>query len=91
MKPSEIKVGGVYVNRGKGNTKRTVISIGESPGNVTWHGLFGPPNEPVVTFEQSGKTRYLYLSSFASWAGHEVPREERNHDVGDLTEAGAAD
>ena len=70
MKRSDIKVGKTYVNRGKGQTRRTVLAIGNEV-HPDWYGGEMPPNEFGVEYLQDGKTHSLYLSSFASWAGKE--------------------
>jgi hypothetical protein len=72
MKPSEIQVGKTYVNRGAGRTRRTVIAFLDNELGPEWYGSGEPPDGPVVQFEQDGKQRSLYLSSFAAWAGREV-------------------
>jgi hypothetical protein len=71
MKTSEIEVGKTYVNRGKGTTKRTVLAIGDEHRPKHFFGAT-PPNEPGVLYEQSGALDYLYLSSFAAWAGRQL-------------------
>jgi hypothetical protein len=72
MKKQDIKVGKTYSNRGKGNTQRTVLAIGDEhrPGN--WYSMNPRPEEPGVKYEQEGIQDCLYLSSFAAWAGTEV-------------------
>lgn len=73
MKPSEIHVGRTYCNRGAGRTTRTVLEISkELP--APWFSMSPRPDEPVVRFRQPGqeKDQFLYLQSFASWAGREV-------------------
>jgi len=65
MKQSEIQVGVIYVNRGAGRTRRTVVAIGEEH-QPPWDGTRG--DEPGVLYEQNGVRRVLYLSSFAKWA-----------------------
>ena len=78
MKPSEIKVGKTYCNRGKGYTMRTVINISDKDRPNWWYGAGKKPDEPGVLYEQYSKgkergfTDQLFLSSFASWAGKEV-------------------
>lgn len=72
MKTTEIKVGEIYVNRGAGRTRRTVIAIGEEHRpNHFWNATRTPPNpdEPGVLYEQNGRQNRLYLSSFAQWCG----------------------
>lgn len=72
MKPSHIKAGHTYHNRGKGKTKRTVIAIGREHAPKKWLGGGPRPDEPGVLYEQEGIRAYLYLSSFAAWCGGEV-------------------
>ena len=74
MKPSEIKVGATYVNKGAGRTKRKVLGISNELRPSVWfgNGMTEPPNEPGVEYEQAGSVWRLYLSSFASWCGKEV-------------------
>ncbi len=80
MKPSDIKVGKTYVNRGAGRTERTVSEIVE-PENFQasgeppmWFGAGDAPTEPYVVFSQDGRRdSTLYVSSFAAWAGKEKP------------------
>jgi len=80
MKATEIKVGKMYHNRGKGMTLRKVIAIGNEFRPKTFFSMNEPPDEPGVKFMQMNKrgnqiqtvTDSLYLSSFASWAGGEV-------------------
>lgn len=85
MKPSEIKVGKTYCNRGRGLMVRRVVGIGKEfkPSNFYSHNE--PPDEPGVQYMQisikgnqvtmySGK---LYLSSFASWAGKRCRYEQK--------------
>lgn len=71
MNPAEIQVGRTYVNRGAGKTKRKVLAIGNAHQPVNWYGG-NRPSEPGVLFEQEGKEKKLYLSSFAQWAGKEA-------------------
>ena len=70
MKPQDIKVGSVYVNRGKGRTARKVLKISKDL-KVGWLSREPRPvDEPVVEFVDSkGVISRLYLRSFASWAG----------------------
>lgn len=69
MKPSDVKVGETYVNRGAGRTQRKVLAIGIEHRPREWLGnLSREPDESGVLFEQKGKQSTLYLSSFASWA-----------------------
>lgn len=75
MKPEEIEVGRVYVNRGAGRTTRKVIAIGLDHAPKQWGGSrdTSPAGaQPGVLFEQEGERRNLYLSSFASWAGRKI-------------------
>ena len=79
MKPSDIKIGKTYCNRGKGTTKRTVITISLQAQPSAWFGASKKPDEqPGVLYEQYSKgkerrfTAQLFLSSFAAWAGKEV-------------------
>jgi alpha-D-ribose 1-methylphosphonate 5-triphosphate synthase subunit PhnH len=74
MKPEEIEVGRVYINRGAGRTTRKVIAIGPEHAPREWHGSrdTSPAGAPGVLFEQEGVQRTLYLSSFASWAGRKI-------------------
>lgn len=71
MKPTDIKVGSAYRNRGKGRTVRKVLAIGDHL-DALWNGDGPAPKGPVVQYSQEGKVRSLYLSSFAAWAGSEV-------------------
>ena len=78
MKPSEIKVGKTYVNRGAGRTKRVVLAIGdEHRPKVYWNATGKHPDDTGVLYRQiggqfDGKTFNLYLKSFAGWAKKEV-------------------
>ena len=72
MAPSKIEVGKTYCNRGKGRTTRTVLEISEKL-KAPWFSDGERPNEPVVRYVQNGVEEKLYLSSFASWCGREVP------------------
>lgn len=77
MRPEQIKVGKTYRNRGKGRTTRKVVSIvPNTEASRFWPRWYidrpRPPNEPIVLFKQRGQMEYLYLCSFASWAGSEV-------------------
>jgi hypothetical protein len=80
MKPSDIKVGRTYVNRGKGTTSRKVWEIGNEYRPRRWFGGYTnpiPPDEPGILYLQIGGQRdghsgRLYLSSFAAWCGKEV-------------------
>jgi len=79
MKPSDIKIGVTYRNRGAGRTQRTVIDIGPHI-EPSWEGRGVPPREPGVRFLPHGlpyepekdQTCKLFLSAFAAWAGSEV-------------------
>ena len=73
MKPSEIQVGCTYCNRGAGLTTRTVLEISKEL-SAPWFSRAPRPDEPVVRFRQAGqeKDQFLYLRSFASWAGRKV-------------------
>jgi len=68
MSPKLIEVGKTYRNKGAGRTTRTVLDMG---AHLTerWLSSSHPPSEPVVKFQQGNKELYLYLSSFAQWAG----------------------
>lgn len=71
MSPKEIKVGETYRNRGAGRTQRKVLTIDQRiPAD--WYSPHPAPDEPKVFYEQDGKERVLYLSSFAKWAGSRV-------------------
>jgi len=81
MKPSDIKPGKTYTNRGAGQTRRKVLAIGDAHRPIVWrgNGTTLPPEEPGVWYKQhSGKNKVritygnLYLSSFAAWVGEEV-------------------
>lgn len=73
MKPSDIKVGKTYTNKGVGRTQRTVLAIGdEHRPRIFWNATNTPPDEPGVLYEQKGKKQTLYMSSFAKWCGKEV-------------------
>ena len=80
MKPSEIKVGKTYCNRGAGTTLRRVTGIGKEFKPFIFYSHNDPPDEPGVQYMQISmrgnqtKTHSdaLYLSSFAKWAGKEV-------------------
>jgi hypothetical protein len=75
VKPSEIKAGKTYRNRGAGQTARKVVDIGNHIG-VTWFGSGPPPDEPGVRYIQSGRfgayANTLFISAFARWAGSVV-------------------
>tara|TARA_R110002094_G_C4820911_1_gene204649 strand:- start:349 stop:576 length:228 start_codon:yes stop_codon:yes gene_type:complete len=73
MKPSDIREGKVYRNRGKGKTKRRVIAIGDEHQPAIFLSMNEPPNEPGVLYaDMKGRHENLYLSSFAAWAGSVV-------------------
>jgi len=72
MKPSDIKPGRTYRNRGKGRTMRKVISVGDDFRPDKFLSVNGPPDEPGVLYEDKNGQHRLYLSSFASWAGSVV-------------------
>lgn len=74
MSPKDIEVGKTYRNRGKGQTTRTVLAIGDECRPSYWYGNrdSDTPNEPGVKYKQGDKERTLYLSSFAKWAGSVV-------------------
>jgi hypothetical protein len=79
MKPSEIKVGKTYCNRGAGRTQRKVLEI-SIENRPDWYGSDSnkpPDDEHGVLYEQmttrlGSFTDQLFLSSFAAWAGREV-------------------
>lgn len=78
MKPSDIKVGSVYCNRGAGKTLRLVLSIGEVEPPY-WLSDRPRPNEPGVQYRDSaGKEGTLYMSFFAQWCGKLVAIEQGN-------------
>ena len=70
MKPSEIKVGKTYCNRGKRLTMRRVIDIDRSSpvlfDTVKFMAMDMTGNQ-TTTYSDSCK-----LSTFAAWAGKEV-------------------
>lgn len=72
MKPTEIEVGKTYRNKNAGRTQRKVLDIGDHCPPKMWLPLSSQPDDPGVVYEQSGKIRSVYLSSFAAWAGAEV-------------------
>ena len=72
MSPAKIESGKTYCNRGKGRTQRTVLEISDKL-QAEWFSHLARPSEPVVRYSQEGTEATLYLSSFASWAGREVP------------------
>lgn len=72
MKPSEIKAGKVYCNRGKGLTMRRVVDI-----HTCW--VLGKKYSSVkfLVMDATGNQLTTYsdscpLSTFAKWAGKEV-------------------
>jgi len=71
MKPSEIRVGVTYVNKGAGTTWRKVLAIGDEYRPKKWlSGGSEPPNEPGVLFvDNRDFENRLYISSFAAWVG----------------------
>ncbi len=71
MKTSDIRVGGVYVNRGAGTTHREVLRI-ERGLAIKWYGASEPPDEQVVEFRGKNGVERLYKSAFAAWAGKRV-------------------
>jgi hypothetical protein len=76
MKPSDIRVGVTYVNRGKGTTRRKVLAIGGE--YMRWYGspLTQPKGPGVLFVQECALTKpmqnTLSLASFARWAGHAV-------------------
>ena len=75
MKPSQIRVGATYQNRGAGSTRRKVLGIGLEHRPTRWYSCGPRPDEPGVSYVQEGKIegeQRLYLSSFAAWCGKEV-------------------
>lgn len=78
MKPSAIKVGVTYVNKGAGRTQRKVLAIGKEHCPKMFFGDSDKvPNEPGVLYEQAGFQNRLYLSSFAQWCGKAVSVKEQ--------------
>ena len=83
MSPKDIKIGKTYTNRGAGRTRRYVVDIvpyitlAHRGIYVTWGSFNERPSDPVVAYrpvtEDDTPLEYLYLRSFASWAGSEVP------------------
>lgn len=71
MKPSDIKVGSTYCNRGKGRTRRTVLEISDEI-LPTWYEGLARTDQRVVRYEQGGKEVRAYLTDFAKWCGREV-------------------
>lgn len=73
MKPKDIIVGKIYINKGKGRTRRTVLNIGDAYRPLYWNGLpYNDPEEkgiPGVEYRQKDKVDRLSLTSFANWAG----------------------
>ena len=77
MKKSDIRVGATYRNRGKGTTQRKVLRIGPECQPRRRFSDAWPQDEPGVEYVNvldnwSSEPRYLWLDSFASWAGSEV-------------------
>ena len=85
MKASDIKVGSVYRNRGKGTTQRKVTGIGLEFQPERRYSAERPDDEPGCEYQQKmpdgalrqgfgdwSEPRRLWLDSFASWAGSEV-------------------
>ena len=74
MSPKLIKPGHTYVNKGKGNTVRRVIAIGdEHRPRVFFGGRDSIRDEPGVLFSRpDGSRDNLYLKSFATWCGADV-------------------
>lgn len=71
MKPSEIKVGETYVNRGAGRTRRVVTGIGsEYRPAMYWSATGEHPDDVGVEFTADNRVgaQRLYLKSFAQWA-----------------------
>lgn len=69
MKPSDIKVGSTYTNRGAGKTRRTILAIGRDQRPERFFSDREPPEEDGVLYEQNGKQERIYISSFAGWCG----------------------
>lgn len=85
MQASEIMVGHTYRNRYAGRTTRTVLRIGpkEEIDPRGWYTSYyrRKKDDLVVEYQQGDITGYLFLASFASWAGSDVnetmtPKEE---------------
>lgn len=73
MKPSELRVGATYVNRGAGRVTRTILGIGDMHRPKIYFSNNPPPDEPGVKYiDNRGFTGNLYISSFAAWAKKEV-------------------
>lgn len=72
MSPKDIKVGRIYVNRGKGTTRRKVLEISKELKAPWFSSGPRPTDEPVVRYEQNGREGLIYLRSFAAWAGYEL-------------------
>jgi len=73
MKQSDIKVGKMYCNRGKGMTIRRVIDINKQLGhnlNDVKYMAMDVTGNQLMTYSDS-----CPLSSFAKWAGREVKYE----------------
>lgn len=78
----DVKVGVVFLNRGKGKTKRKVLGVGFEYQPEKWWGdpLTAPTGEPGVEFEtiggrNNGEVSRLYMSSFLQWTGSIVDAE----------------
>ena len=80
MKQTDIKVGAVYRNRGKGRTERRVLGIGvEFRPSERFSTEKPDPDAPGVEYQQLwgdmtiwSEPRRMWLDSFSSWAGSEV-------------------
>lgn len=72
IKPSEIKVGVTYRNRGAGTTARTVLAISGVHNPNYCLGDVPPVDELGVLFEQNGIRHVLPISRFARWCGGDV-------------------
>lgn len=68
MNPAQIQIGKTYRNRHTG-IRRTVLNIGDHV-EKPWPGA---ESQYVRYRRQDGRVRTLALSSFAAWAGSEVP------------------
>ncbi len=74
MSPKLIKPGHTYVNKGKGNTLRRVVAIGdEHRPRMFWNGTNTHPDDTGVLFSRpDGSHDNLYLKSFAAWCGKDL-------------------
>jgi hypothetical protein len=72
MKPSDIKVGKTYRNRGKWTTRRKVLAMTTIAVLGLRGGVWCRPEIPGVQYEQNGSRDECLLSQFAKWAGGEV-------------------